>query len=143
GREIQLGGDRGKGGRFAHGTSERRPEATRTASRPPLPYPKWSAFSNSPGARPHDGRKLWQERVLSASCQTPCPRTGVLKALRGVLSKPKPATNMTSPLPSTSSVRKTGGFFLHVLPAILYVLAVFYAGSVGTPPMPQTEQVPA
>ena len=50
---------------------------------------------------------------------------------------------MTSPSPSTSSVRKTGGFFLHVLPAILYVLAVFYAGSVGTPPMPQTEQVPA
>jgi len=29
------------------------------------------------------------------------------------------------------------GFFLHVMPAILYVVAIFYAGSVGNPPVPR------
>lgn len=36
-----------------------------------------------------------------------------------------------------------GGFFLNVMPALLYVVAVFYGGSVAQPPMPDVRIMPA
>jgi VanZ family protein len=38
--------------------------------------------------------------------------------------------------------RPRHGFFLHVMPAVLYVLAVFYAGSFGAPPVPEVGGLP-
>lgn len=34
------------------------------------------------------------------------------------------------------------GFFLHTVPAVLYVLAVFYAGTLGRPPLPDVGGLP-
>jgi len=34
------------------------------------------------------------------------------------------------------------GFFLHTVPAALYVLAVFYAGTLGKPPIPDVGVLP-
>jgi VanZ family protein len=34
------------------------------------------------------------------------------------------------------------GFFLHTVPAALYVLAVFYAGTLGQPPLPDVGGLP-
>jgi hypothetical protein len=39
--------------------------------------------------------------------------------------------------------RPRAGFFLHVLPALLYVGAVFYGGSIGMASLPETELISA
>jgi VanZ family protein len=41
--------------------------------------------------------------------------------------------------PDAPMTQPRGGFFLHVMPALLYVAAVFYAGSVSVGPAVQTE----
>ena len=43
--------------------------------------------------------------------------------------------------PNASANRRRGGFVLHVMPAVLYAIAVFYGGSVSKTPMPSVSHL--